>query len=314
MCTIKNLLLFFFTATLLTGCGKLTYRKTPGGLPYLIYKGKGTEKISAGNIVKMNLSIKVKDSFYYNSFQKMAVYMKVSQESIPYDISEIWTKVGVGDSIIATQMMDTIIKNSPPNSLPPYFIKGGRIIIKVKVLDVFASDSAAEADKIQSEKEWSVTEVENIKKYLAAKNISAQKTPSGAFVQIINRGTGNLIDSGKYVSVNYTGTTFSGKKIDSNTDSAFRHFGPSSFTVNAGQMINGFDEAMRLMKPGCTARVYVPSMQAYGGKPDPQSGIPPYESLIYDITIVDVKDKAPDEMPAELLKKKRKLDATQSQK
>jgi FKBP-type peptidyl-prolyl cis-trans isomerase FkpA len=212
-----------------------------------------------------------------------------------------------------TQMMDTFIKRNPM-SIPPQFHKGDRIITIIKVLDIFTSDSLAGLDREKVEKEWFAKESDLLDKWIASKNIHAQKTPSGAYVEIINAGTGNFIDSGNYVSVNYTGTDFSGKKFDSNTDTAFHHVGPYSFTVNAHKMIQGFDEAMRFMKAGSSAKVYVPSKLGYGGNPDPQSGIKPYENLVFDITIVDVKDKAPAEQPAPVPEpeKKIKVDTPQS--
>jgi FKBP-type peptidyl-prolyl cis-trans isomerase len=313
MRTIKNLLLFFLAATVMAGCGKVTYRKTTGGMPYQLYPGKGTQKIYPGNIVKIHLSSKVNDSLRFSSFGVMPIYMQVNAKPDPYDISELWLKLKKGDSIIATQMMDTFIKRNPVN-FPPEFKKGDRIFTTIKIIDVFTSDSAAGLDRVKSEKEWFVKEEEELDKYITSKNISARKTPSGAYVQIINPGTGNLIDSGNYVSVNYTGTFFSGKKFDSNTDSSFGHVGPYPFTVNAAQMIKGFDDAMRLMKLGSSARVYVPSRLGYAGNPPQQSGIKPYENLIFDITIVDVKDKAPVEKPAEIPTRKIKVDAPQSQK
>ena len=312
MRTIKNVLFFLIATSLLAGCGKVTYRKTTGGMPYQLYKGKGSQRISPGNIIKVNLSYKVKDSVYFSSFGTVPLYIPVNPTPQPYDISEVWTILKTGDSLIATQMMDTFIKRNPMN-IPPEFKKGDRIVTVIKILDVFASDSASNADKLKTEKEWSLKENELLSKYIASKNINAQKTPSGAYVEIITPGTGELIDSGKYVSVNYTGTLFSGKKFDSNTDTAFHHVGPYSFTVNARQMIQGFDEAMRFMSMGSTAKVYVPSMIAYGGNPNPQSGIPPYSNLIFDIAIVDVKDKAPAEKE-EINTMRKKNDPPQSQK
>jgi hypothetical protein len=56
MRTIKNLVFFLLATTLLAACGKVSYRKTAGGMPYQLYKGKGTQAIYPGNIVKVNLS------------------------------------------------------------------------------------------------------------------------------------------------------------------------------------------------------------------------------------------------------------------
>jgi len=304
MRTIKNLVLFLLATTLLAACGKVAYRKTPGGMPYQLYKGKGTQNIFVRNIVKVNLSYKVKDSVYFSSFGKVPVYMPVNAETQPYDISEIMTKLKIGDSIVATQMMDTFIKRNP--GIPPEFKKGDRIITTLKVLDIFTNDSAAVADEEKEKKKLLESEIDFLGKYLAGKNIAVQKSSSGIFVQVINPGTGNTVDSGKYVSLNYTGTTLDGKKFDSNIDTSFQHVGPISFTVGDGQMIKGFDEGVRFLRVGGSGRAYVPSMLAYGARPRPGSGIKPFEHLVFDLAIVDVKDEAQVAKPGEAPVRKRK--------
>lgn len=313
MKTIRLLAFWVSAIAVISSCNKVTYRKTAGGMPYQLYSGKGSKKIYAGNIVKCNLSYKVNDSVYFSSFGKLPMYMPVNQVAQPYDISEIWLKLKVGDSVIATQMMDTFIKRNP-TGIPPEFKKGDRIVTIIKVLDVFTTDSAQVADEQKERKNFLAAETVFLEKYLAEKSIKTEKTSSGALVQIINPGTGNLIDSGKYVSVNYTGTLLSGKKFDSNTDTAFHHVGPYPFTVNTGQMIKGFDEAVMLMKPGGTAKVYVPSLLGYGGNPDPRSGIKPFEHLIFDIEVVDVKDAAPQEKPMRTQVPQIKIDTAQGRK
>jgi peptidylprolyl isomerase len=186
------------------------------------------------------------------------------------------------------------------------------------VLGVFANDSLVRIDDEKGKKALLTSEITEVEKYLADKKITAQKTPSGSFVQVITPGTGNLIDSGKYVTVKYTGTTFAGVKFDSNTDSAFMHMEPLPFVVGStgpGSMIKGFDEAVRFLKPGGVAKVFIPSTLAYGGSPQSPK-IKPYEHLTFDIEILEVKDKSPAQpdmrqMPPPNM---QKLDAPQQQK
>ncbi len=291
MNTIKNVVLFLFSVAVVTACNKASYKKTAGGMPYQVYKGKDTQRIYAGNFVKIHLTQKIKDSVYYTTEGKLPIFLQVNAAPQPYDIAELWTNLRVGDSVIATQMMDTFIKRAPQN-IAPGFKKGDRIITYIKIIAVFATDSLAQADDKNTKKDWLDTEIKTVEKYLADKKITAQKTASGAFVQILNPGTGNLIDSGNYIAVNYTGTTFSGIKFDSNTDTAFHHTEPYSFVVLSGQMIKGFDEAMTFMRPGGTAKVYIPSMLGYGANPSSPL-IKPFDNLIFDIEIKDVKDKEP---------------------
>ena len=264
-------------------------------MPYQLFASGDTQQVKVGNFIKVSITQKINDSVYFSTAGKLPVYMPVIAQSSPYDISEVWTKLHLGDSVVSTQMMDTFIKRMPPGQIPPQFKKGDRILTYVKILGIFTSDSAKSVDEEKVRTAFAQNEIQAVEAFIKSKNISTVKTPSGAFVEIINPGTGNLIDSGKYVSVNYTGTTFEGKKFDSNTDSAFNHVQPLSFTVGAGQMIKGFDEAMKFMKPGGSAKVYMPSMLGYGAAPPPGSTvIKPYENLIFEFTVTDVKDKAPE--------------------
>jgi|CXWL01.1.fsa_nt_gi FKBP-type peptidyl-prolyl cis-trans isomerase len=295
MNTIKNLLLFLLFNLAIGGifvsCSKATYKKTKGGMPYQLFAGKDTQQINAGDFIKILFTQKIKDSIYFTTEGILPTYKQVNQVPSPYDISEVWTSLRVGDSVVATQMMDTFIKRSPQN-VPPQFKKGDKIITYVKILAVFKSDSAARIDYEKGNQDWLAGEIKTIDKFLADKKITAQKTASGAFVEIMNPGTGNLIDSGKYISVNYTGTSWSGKKFDSNTDTAFGHMSPLPFVVGTGAMIKGFDDAVKLLRMGGKAKVYIPSILAYGGNPGSPL-IKPYENLIFEIEIVDIKDKMP---------------------
>ncbi|HEV7782535.1 MAG TPA: FKBP-type peptidyl-prolyl cis-trans isomerase [Chitinophagaceae bacterium] len=296
MNSIKNTLRFLFaclaSGLVLAGCSKAKYKKTKGGMPYQLFQGKDTQQVRAGNFIKIQFTQKIKDSVYFTTVGTLPQYQQVSDQQQPYDVSELWTSLKLGDSVVSTQLIDTFMNRNPQN-FPPQFKKGDKIITYIKILGIFTSDSAAREDYEKTNKAWLATEVTMIEKYLADKKITAQKTPSGAFVETLTPGTGNVVDSNKYVSVNYTGTNWSGVKIDSNVDSAFGHVGPYSFTTATNSMIKGFDEGVMMMRLGGRARVYIPSLLGYGGQPQPGSPIKPYDKLIFDIEIVDVKDKAP---------------------
>lgn len=64
---------------------------------------------------------------------------------------------------------------------------------------------------------------------------------------------------GDSVKVHYTGTFDSGEMFDSSEGSE-----PLLFTVGAGQVIPGFDQALLGMEVGETKKVAIPADQAYG--------------------------------------------------
>lgn len=69
-----------------------------------------------------------------------------------------------------------------------------------------------------------------------------------------------MSNEGKKVSVHYTGTLDDGTKFDSSYD----HGQPLDFTCGAGQMIPGFDEAVKTMEVGEKRTVHLEPAEAYG--------------------------------------------------
>ncbi len=65
--------------------------------------------------------------------------------------------------------------------------------------------------------------------------------------------------SGDTVHVHYTGSLSDGTVFDSS-----RERDPLSFTVGAGQVIPGFNNAVEGMNVGDTAKVEIPAAEAYG--------------------------------------------------
>ncbi len=307
MQTIKKLLLFFGVSAIMTGCARTSFKKTPGGMPYKIFRSKDTQQVFLGSFIKLSFTQKVNDSVVFSSMNGLPVYLAVNNQMPQrYDVSELWTSLHAGDSVVATQMMDTFIKRAPER-IPPQFKKGDRIITCLKVLAVFPTDSAYITDEKKVREVFLGREIKEVETWLANRQVQTERTPSGAFVQLISPGTGNLIDSGKYVTINYTGMGWTGKKFDSNTDSSFHHTQPFSFVAGRNQMIKGFDEAILMMRNGAKAKVYIPSLLGYGASP-PIQGVKPYENLIFDVEITGVQDKEP---PPPTMPTVKKVDTTQ---
>ena len=73
-----------------------------------------------------------------------------------------------------------------------------------------------------------------------------------------------MSNEGKKVKVHYTGTLDDGTKFDSSLD----RNEPLEFTCMAGQMIPGFDAAVKDMEVGETKSVHIPAAEAYGERQD----------------------------------------------
>ena len=69
-----------------------------------------------------------------------------------------------------------------------------------------------------------------------------------------------MSNEGKKVKVHYVGTLDDGTKFDSSRD----RNEPLEFTCMAGQMIKGFDAAVKDMEVGQVIDVHIPAAEAYG--------------------------------------------------
>lgn len=71
--------------------------------------------------------------------------------------------------------------------------------------------------------------------------------------------SGRAAVNGDFVRVHYTGTLSDGSQFDSSEGRD-----PLEFTLGAGQMIPGFEDAVRGMKVGEKKTVAIPASEAYG--------------------------------------------------
>ncbi len=91
-----------------------------------------------------------------------------------------------------------------------------------------------------------------------------------------------MSNEGKKVKVHYVGTLDDGTKFDSSRD----RNEPLAFTCMAGQMIPGFDEAVKDMAVGQIVDVHIPAAEAYGERheeavqPVPVAQLPGSENLV----------------------------------
>ena len=88
--------------------------------------------------------------------------------------------------------------------------------------------------------------------------------------------------AGDKVTVHYTGTLDDGSTFDSS-----RQRDPFSFVLGEGQVIQGFDDAIKGMAVGDVKTVRIPAADAYGSHSAEMVGSVPRDSLPAEINIGD---------------------------
>lgn len=300
----SNLLFAAFAALIISSCGQLGFEKTKSGLEYKIIKSGDGEKLEHGDFVKFQYKLTYKDSVVMSTYGVLPAFDQVDSVGRFHDFSELLTKLKVGDSVVTYQYADSLQKTSQ-FGMPPYLKKGEKQMATLKIVKVFKNKGGAVgrelafADYQADLNNFRDKELNDIKKYLDSKNIKAEKVNNSVYMVMENEGTGRTADSGLMVGVKYSGKNFEGKYFDSNVDSTkqtMAHPLETFYFVSKKEgAIQGMLEAITSFKVGSKGTLYIPSSLAYG----PQGSMPvikPYENLIFEIEVVEVKD-APKEQP-----------------
>ena len=112
----------------------------------------------------------------------------------------------------------------------------------------------------------------------------AKKTTTGIRYLIQQEGTGEPARSGYLVSLIYAGRLINGKVFDQVIDR--KH--PFTFRVGRGNVIEGWDQVMLMMKAGERRLVIIPSELAYGTRGAPPR-IPRDATLVFLLELIEIK-------------------------
>ena len=103
---------------------------------------------------------------------------------------------------------------------------------------------------------------------------------NGVMYRILSRGSGPKPSPKSHIAVYYTGKLINGKVFDQTQKGR-----PATFRL--GELITGWNTALREMPVGSRWEIVIPYHLGYGSRS--VGIIKPYSTLIFDITLLDVK-------------------------
>jgi len=160
-------------------------------------------------------------------------------------------------------------------------------------LDKFQQELAArqqEKRKIAGEK----NKVEGEKFLVENKTKAGVITlPSGLQYKVLAEGEGDSPKPEDTVKVNYRGTLIDGTEFDSSV----KRGQPGTFRVGGG-VIAGWSEALLKMKPGAKWQLFIPPNLGYSENGNPNAGIGPNATLLFDLELVSIAPPPPPAPPA----------------
>jgi FKBP-type peptidyl-prolyl cis-trans isomerase FkpA len=132
---------------------------------------------------------------------------------------------------------------------------------------------------------WQLHEKESINGYVKSLGDTAYVlTANGLYYIELTAGTGAMPVAGDTVTFRYKGSFLDGVVFDSNTGTGKV---PFKMIIGSGEIIDGLDEGIRLMKKGGKGKFLTPSSLAYGHGGIPNI-IPGYTPLLFEITLLTV--------------------------
>jgi FKBP-type peptidyl-prolyl cis-trans isomerase len=263
--------------------------KSFNNLIYYRYADLGvkTEHISPGKIMEFSINYsRMNNSIFWDShylgypFTILLSYNSLLKSS---GYQEMLLKCNEGDSINFILKKDMLFAGKATSSL---LCSDSMVRVNVRILSILDSNQLKIKMKktIMSEKDKELEEYNELTHYLAANNIPDSDKKGDIYLVPLICGSGPEITNGCRVIISYRGYFINHTIFDSTPVNE-----PLDFVIgDSGQVLNGMEKGIKKMREGEKAKIIIPSHSAFGEKGSSTGIIPPYATLVYEVTILKV--------------------------
>lgn len=268
------------------------YTETDSGLYYkLITIGDGKRKPSIGEYLELIITYRTeKDSVFMDTNTGNDIGMVIlpfNHSSFPGSFEEGLTNMNEGDSLSFLVQAQPLFEKFFHLPLPMFLKEGSLVKMDVKLHRILDREQyAAELRRYENMVEdRDIEEQRKLQLYLDTNDVQFTPLDNGMFYLPLKQGSGDIVEKGCQLCINYKGYFLNGKQFES----TYERGSPLEFTFGEqGQVISGLETAISLMKEGAKAKFIIPSQLAYGESGSSTGIIPPYTTVVYEIELINL--------------------------
>ena len=260
------------------------------GLVYYKYMDFGVKenRISPGETMEVFITYsRMNDSVFWDSRGLWYPFTII----LPYDslaksnsYRKVLLKCNEGDSVSFILKKDLL-----PIGRFGYTKSGADSLVKVnvRVAGIFNADQLKverhRYDLLGKDKE--MKEEYELTRYLSINKVPDSDKKGDIYLIPITEGGGPEVAPGCRVSISYRGYFMNHRTFDSIPVND-----PMDFIIgDSGQVISGLEKGIKKMREGEVAKIIIPSHSAFGEKGSSTGIVPPYATLVYEVTMLKVE-------------------------
>ena len=265
------------------------YSKAPGGFYYnLQVLGNSDKQVQPGDYITADISYHtLEDSTFFQGRRTV----RVTQPAYPGSIDACFLMLSKGEKASFIIPAGPFFKKTLETTMPGFLQDRDSMKIQVDMLEVqrekeFRRQKEAFLNWIEDFGEY---ERVLLQQFLEEKQIDVEPTPSGLYHIVLEQGKGPGVQQGDTVLVHYEGKFLNGKFFDSTK----QRKQPFEFVYgHEMQVIKGMEEVIGRMHEGEKALAILPSEVAFGKTGSSTGIVPPYTSVVYKVSLLEVRKKS----------------------
>jgi FKBP-type peptidyl-prolyl cis-trans isomerase FkpA len=287
---IKIRFVFILAVCLLFSCQNEPayqgYTESNSGVFYKLRSfGSSQKQVQPGNYITADIVYQtMNDSIFFTGRRTV----KVTKPAYQGSIDDCFLMLSKGEKATFILPAEPFFKHTLETAFPDFIHQQDSMKITVDLIDVQTGE------EFIKEKEAFLKWIEDfgdyekvmLQQFLEQQKIDQQATDSGFYHITLQEGEGPGVEEGDTVLVHYEGKFLNGKFFDSTK----QRKQPFEFVYGHElQVIKGMEKVIGKMREGEKALAILTSDVAFGKTGSSTGIIPPYTSVIYEVTLLDVR-------------------------